>query len=68
MKPSGKQLLPTKLLFYSTLAIITLVILCVWISGMASHRSLFQNSILSTSILAGSFFLLALLNILWSEV
>ncbi len=57
MKPSGKQLLPTKLLFYSTLAIITLVILCVWISGMASHRSLFQNSILSTSILAGSFFL-----------
>nr|WP_315032168.1 hypothetical protein [uncultured Chryseobacterium sp.] len=57
MKTPRKYFLETKLLFCSTLVIITLVILCVWFSGMASHRSLFQNSVLSTSIVAGSFFL-----------
>lgn len=34
-----------------------LVILSVWISGKNSHQTLFQNSILSTSILAIAFFL-----------
>ncbi|NIF05046.1 hypothetical protein F3J23_06285 [Chryseobacterium sp. Tr-659] len=57
MKLPKKQLLSTRFLFYSTLAIIGLVVLSVWISGINSHRSLFQNSIVSTSILAGSFFL-----------
>lgn len=44
-------------MFFSTLAIITIVILSVWFSGKADHRSLFQNSILSTSFLADGFFL-----------
>ncbi|THV58438.1 MULTISPECIES: hypothetical protein [Chryseobacterium] len=44
-------------MFFSTLAIIIVVILSVWFSGKADHRSLFQNSILSTSVLAGAFFL-----------
>lgn len=57
MKLPRKSFLETKLLCYSTLAIIVLVILSVWISGEDSHRSLFQNSILSTSIIAGAFFL-----------
>lgn len=57
MKFPRKSFLETKLLCYSTLAIIVLVILSVWISGKDSHRSLFQNSILSTSIIAGAFFL-----------
>lgn len=52
-----KSFLETKLLSYSTLGIIILVILSVWLSGTGSHRSLFQNSILSTSILAVVFFL-----------
>ncbi|KQS92644.1 hypothetical protein [Chryseobacterium sp. Leaf394] len=47
----------TKMLSFLTIGIITLVILCVWISGIHSHRTLFQNSIISTSILAGAFFL-----------
>ncbi|WP_157798721.1 hypothetical protein [Chryseobacterium geocarposphaerae] len=42
---------------YSTIGIIVLVIVSIWLSGRGSHRSLFQNSILSTSILAISFFL-----------
>ncbi|MCW3161899.1 hypothetical protein [Chryseobacterium oryctis] len=52
-----KYFLETKLLSYSTVGIIALVILSVWLSGTATHRSLFQNSIVSTSILAISFFL-----------
>ncbi|RXM51182.1 MULTISPECIES: hypothetical protein [unclassified Chryseobacterium] len=57
MKLPRKYFLETKMLSYSTLAIIILVIVCVWLSGKGDHRSLFQNSILSTSILAGAFFL-----------
>jgi hypothetical protein len=57
MKLPRKTFLESKILFYSTLTIISLVIACVWFSGKSFHRSLFQNSILSTSILAGSFFL-----------
>ncbi|WP_347219225.1 hypothetical protein [Chryseobacterium sp.] len=44
-------------MFYSTLAVIPVVIISVWLSGNGDHRSLFQNSIVSTSILAGAFFL-----------
>lgn len=57
MKLPERYFLKTKLLSYSTLAVIVLVILSVWLSGKDHHRSLFQNSILSTSILAGVFFL-----------
>lgn len=57
MKFPKKYFLETKLLTYSTIGIVILVILSVWLSGAGSHRSLFQNSILSTSILAISFFL-----------
>ncbi len=52
-----KYFLETKILNYSSLIIILLVILSVWASGIHSHRSLFQNSIVSTSILAAAFFL-----------
>lgn len=57
MKFPKRLFLETKLLSYSTLGIIVLVILSVWLSGRDSHRSLFQNSVLSTSILAAAFFL-----------
>ncbi|MGU3375681.1 hypothetical protein [Chryseobacterium sp. M5A1_1a] len=57
MKLPQRSLLETKYLFYSTVGIIAIVILSVWISGKGDHRSLFQNSILSTSILGGGFFL-----------
>lgn len=57
MKLPRKSFLETKYVFFSTLAIITIVILSVWLSGRGAHRSLFQNSILSTSVLAGGFFL-----------
>ena len=57
MRLPRKYFLETRFLGYSTLGIVILVVLSVWISGVGSHRSLFQNSILSTSILAVAFFL-----------
>lgn len=57
MKLTKKYFLETKLLSYSALFVIIVVILSVWLSGKDAHRSLFQNSILSTSILAGVIFL-----------
>lgn len=57
MKFQRRTFLETKWLSFFTLVIIVLVILSVWLSGTNSHRSLFQNSILSTSILGGAFFI-----------
>lgn len=57
MKIPKKYFLETKFLSYSTIGIIILVILSVWLSGTGSHRSLFQNSVIVTSILAAAFFL-----------
>ncbi|AZA57439.1 hypothetical protein [Chryseobacterium shandongense] len=57
MKFPQRYFIDTKLLCRSTVGIILLVILCVWVSGQSSHRSLFQNSIISTSILGTAFLL-----------
>jgi hypothetical protein len=57
MKFPQRYFIDTKLLSRSTVGIILLVIICVWISGQSSHRSLFQNSIISTSILGIAFLL-----------
>lgn len=53
----NKIFLETKFTFYASLVIILLVALSVWISGRNSHHTLFQNSIVSITILAISFFL-----------
>ena len=53
----NKTILETKFTFYASLVIILLIVLSVWISGRNSHLSLFQNSIISTTILAVAFFL-----------
>lgn len=57
MKFPQRYFIDTKLLSRSTVGIISLVIICVWISGHSAHRSLFQNSIVSTSILGTAFLL-----------
>lgn len=40
-----------------TLLVIALTIIGVWLFGIGKHKTLFENSILSTSILSGAFFL-----------
>lgn len=63
MKIPQRYFLETRFLSYSTVVIVVLVILSVWISGACSHRSLFQNSVLSTSILATVLFLFIILGL-----
>lgn len=53
----NKTILETKFIYYASLVIILLVVFSVWISSRSSHQSLFQNSIISTTILAVSFFI-----------
>jgi len=44
-------------IFIITLIVISLTIVSVWIFGLGNHRSLFENSLLSTTILSLAFFL-----------
>lgn len=49
--PRTYQLVTTKLIFTVSVIIMLLTILFVWLFGLGSHRSLFENSIISTWIL-----------------
>lgn len=52
-----KRLVTSKTLFIVTIVVIPLTILSIWLFGLGQHRTLFQNSILSTSILSFAFFM-----------
>ncbi|WP_298316969.1 hypothetical protein [uncultured Aquimarina sp.] len=47
----------TKGIFYITLLVIAITILCVWQFGLGKERTIIENSILSTAILSIIFFL-----------
>lgn len=49
--PRTYQLVTTKLIFTVSVIIMLLTILFVWLFGLGTHRSLFENSIISTWIL-----------------
>lgn len=48
--------LTTRLVFTITLFVIGLTIISVWLFGLGNHRSLYNNSLLSTTILSICFF------------
>lgn len=52
-----KRLVTTKNIFIVSLLVAVLTILSIWLFGLGQHRSLYVNSILSTTILSVSFFL-----------
>lgn len=52
-----RQIITTKNLFYVSLLVIVLTILSIWLFGLGQNRTLFENSLLSTSILSAAFFL-----------
>jgi len=54
---SNYKIVNSKNLFIITLIVIPLTIISVWIFGLEHHRSMFENSVLSTTILSISFFL-----------
>jgi hypothetical protein len=57
MKFSSQNYLTTKSAFLITIIVIILTILGVWLFGVGHHQTVYENSILSTTILSISFFL-----------
>lgn len=51
------RLVNTKTVFILSLIVVILAILAVWLFGLGNQRTVYENSILSTSILSASFFL-----------
>lgn len=56
-KSIKKKLVTAKTIFIVTIFVIALTVVGIWLLGLGEHRTLFKNSILSTSILSGAFFL-----------
>jgi hypothetical protein len=54
---SNYKIINSKNTFIITLIVISLTILSVWFFGLGSHRSVFKNSLLSTTLLSAAFFL-----------
>lgn len=55
--PSSRTMITSKMVFIITLIVIVCTVLSIWLLGLGQHRTIFKNSILSTSILSGAFFL-----------
>lgn len=55
--PNKRTLINTKNAFTISIIVITLTILSVWFYGFGSHKTVIENSLISTSILSISFFL-----------
>lgn len=53
----SKKFLTTRKVFTITILIIILTIISIWLFGLGQHRTIFINSILSTSLLSITFFL-----------
>jgi len=56
-KMTAKKLVPSKIIFMVTMGITIVTILSIWLFGLGRHQTLFENSILSVSILSIIFFL-----------
>jgi len=54
---SKYKILNSRNIFIITLIVITLTIITVWLFGLGDHRSFFENSLLSTTLLSVAFFL-----------
>ncbi len=56
-KPIERRLVTSRSVFVVTLLVAVLTIISVWLFGMEQHRSIYKNSLLSTSMLSMAFFL-----------
>lgn len=57
IKVVNNRLITSSTIFIVTIIVTVLTILGVWLFGLGQHRTIFENSILSTSILSVAFFL-----------
>jgi hypothetical protein len=56
-QPAHTRRITAKTVFAISLIVAILTILAIWLFGLGRHRTVFQNSILSTTILSAAFFL-----------
>ncbi len=56
-RPTKKKLITGRTTFTVTLIVATLTIVSIWLFGLGQHRTIFANSVLSTSFLSLAFFL-----------
>jgi hypothetical protein len=54
---TNKKFLTSKAVFTVTMIVAVLTVLSIWLFGLGQHRTVFENSILSTTILSIVFFL-----------
>lgn len=57
VKKTRRKLITSKSVFTVTMVVILLTILSMWLFGLGQHRTIFENSILSTTLLSAGFFL-----------
>jgi hypothetical protein len=57
IKRTDKKFVTTRTVFTVTIVVTVLTVLGIWLFGLGQHRTIFENSILSTSILSVAFFL-----------
>ncbi|MFN8437815.1 MAG: hypothetical protein U0V72_09255 [Cytophagales bacterium] len=57
VKPIDKIHVTSKTFFTVTIVVIVLTVLSIWLLELGQHRTIFENSILSTTILSSAFFL-----------
>lgn len=53
----NRILINSKISFFITLTVVIVTIFSVWLYGLGNHRTIIENSLISTSILSISFFL-----------
>lgn len=58
-----RQYLTTKKIFIISIIVAALTIIGIWIFGLGQHRTLYENSVLSTTILSVAFFLFLAINL-----
>jgi hypothetical protein len=56
-RSSVTRLVTSRRIFIITIIVMALTILSIWLFGLGQHRTFFENSLLSTSILSVAFFL-----------
>lgn len=57
LKPISKKLVNGTTVFIVTVLVISLTVISIWLLGLGKHRTMIENSLLSTSVLAAVFFL-----------
>lgn len=54
---TGNKILTSKTVFTVTIIVAVLTVLSIWLFGLGQHRTIFENSILSTTVLSIAFYL-----------